>query len=313
MSCRRNGTDPGYIHLPRVWIRASGRSFFFRFHSAFVLIGMLLCLPACELPNPFSSPEPLRFALPGYSIAVSRGHPFGILSLKLDGQQTDFCHPELPLADWEWFRFERIGKTDRRRIKLINRDWREPEVREYDDRVVVAFFRAGALADGVDLGVEYELSVERPEFVVRYTVANHSGILLREPYVMVGLPGFTHPRRMSAVGNGLFSRLPLVPFDDFIRELRASGRQEDEILRHEPAAADSVAQELKGIVSLVEEEYMYTVEASFLADGNVKRAYAAHTRKKRYTTSHLYAFLRDIENGHKAHLTVGYTLFRTRD
>ena len=282
-------------------------------HPGLVLFGILLCLSACGLPNPFASPDPLRFSFSGYSIAVSRGHPFGIVSLKLGDQQTDFCHPELPLADWEWFWFERAGKIGREKIKLISRGWREPEVREYGDRVVVAFFRAGTIADGIDLGVEYELSAERPEFVARYTIANHSGVSLREPYVMLGLPGFTHSRRVSSVGNALFSRLPLVPFDDFRRQLRDSGRREAEILRHELSAVDSAAQELKGIVSLTEGGYIFTVEASFLPDEVVERMYAAHTRKKRYMTSHLYAFLRDIENGNQARLTVGYILSRTRD
>jgi hypothetical protein len=89
--------------------------------------------------------------------------------------------------------------------------------------------------------------------------------------------------------------------------------REDEILRHELSTVNSAARELKRIVSLAEGEYIYTIEASFVPDLTVERAYAAHTRKKRYTTSHLYAFLRDIENDHEARLTVGYTLSRTRD
>jgi len=94
-------------------------------------IGILsLTQISCGLPNPFSShPEDvIRLSGPEYAVSVQSGRLFGIISLKLDGQQTDFSHEELPLDDWEWFKFEFSDEAPRANVKLLQSRWEGPVV-----------------------------------------------------------------------------------------------------------------------------------------------------------------------------------------
>ena len=47
--------------------------------------------------------------LPDFEATISRRAPFGVTRLRLARQPVDFAHAELPLADWEWFWFERAN------------------------------------------------------------------------------------------------------------------------------------------------------------------------------------------------------------
>lgn len=282
-----------------------------------LIVGLVGCGSDKELGP---APEPVTrtvFSFPAYSLAISHGHPFGIVSLKLADQRADFAHRELPLGDWEWFWLnkpaEQTAPEDTFRVKLIDPEWPPPVVEQQGERTVVRFSREDVLNPGITLEVEFSLDDEQPEFDLHYTIHNRSKGALSAPYVMVGLPGFSNHGRIWAVGNGLQIRLPLAPYDNFLEEAIASGKSDYLLMRRDASAPSSGAEALSGSISIAECGRRFTLTAAHRLEGGFTHAYAAHTNRPDYLTSHLYLYLEDIPAGGSRKISVHYSLAEAPD
>ena len=245
------------------------------------------------------------FSCPAYSAVVRFGHPFGVTSLRLPGQPVDFSHPNLPLADWEWFWFDEDGR--RNSTKLIDPDWGPPALAEGPDQAILRFSRRNVLEPGIDLAVEYRLGAQGAAFEVEYTVDNHSGKRLAGPYAMVGFPGFSNHVWISEVATAVQSRVPRPPYATFLAEALADGKSDSLLLRHDvdPRANP---QALAGKIVAVARGGRYALEATCVPGPGVQQVYSAHTIKRLYLTSHLYVFLSDMEDGETRQVLVHYAL-----
>ena len=227
-------------------------------------MGALFCV-SCGIPNPFSSEEQaVTYSFPSYRIAIQEGRPFGIVKLRLAGQRSSFSHKSLPLGDWEWFRFGEAN-GERGQVKLLNADWHEPIISNLEDRILLSYQRDDVVRAGVSLEVVFVLRRDRPEFEIQYHTSNSSRDALIGPYAMLGFPGFPNHGRLSSVEDALSSRLPLMQHANFVDEAHASGEEEYGLLRHDFEPASDVAA-LKGIVTLVEADQTFRLEASFVPD-----------------------------------------------
>ena len=269
--------------------------------------------PLAGLPEPdtytaVSTQRNTILQFPSFRMTVQNGHPFGIVSLRLIGQPVDFVHPALPMGDWEWFWFERPDfPGERVAVKLVQAEWRAPVVERRPSQVVLRFGRRDFFQEGIFLGVTYRLRTDKPEFEIEYSIHNQSIDHLRNPYVMLGFPGFSDHRWISQVANGTGVRPVKPPHLNFISEAWAAGRPEYLLLRQdmEPHGSD---RELKNTVSIRMKSTTYSLSASYVADPHSNRLFSAHTNKPRYLTSHLYAFLKNIAPGASRILVVRYKL-----
>ena len=103
-------------------------------------VGLLLItiLSNCttQPPTVVELSEQMRFArrsdstlleFPSYLVEVQHTDPFGITQLRLqDDPRLNLADGTLPLADWEWLRWTRHGRTQRR--KLLQTHWGKPDM-----------------------------------------------------------------------------------------------------------------------------------------------------------------------------------------
>lgn len=247
-----------------------------------------------------------------YAISVQYGQPFGITSLHLKGQPWDFVHPALPVGDWEWFWFDEEGRTDNpAAVKLLQPDWDIPLIEQNQDGVHLKFSRADAIRPGIGLEVNYRLSAVEPALDIEYSVHNASGISLKNPYVMVGFPGFTDHKWISSVATARELRLPLPPYANFSEEAVAEGKAEYTLLRDDVDLSQTPHRTLKGIVGIAAFGSTYLLQASYAIDADLRQIYSAHTNKPGYLTSHLYVFLKDLADGESSAIIVHYDLSKS--
>jgi len=269
--------------------------------------------PSPPLPPAYysfaSTPKTTSVWLTQYHIAIHNTPPFGIASLRLQGQPVDFAHPELPLGDWEWFWFVEPGQPQgRAAIKLLEADWDPPQVERRADEVVVRFRRPDTLRRGVELEVAYRLDARRPGFAVEYKITNSSNRFLANPYAMVGFPGFANQQWVVAVAHALSARTPAAPFANFRDEALGLGKADYLLLRQDLDLSGQEEGTLSSKVSLRRAGRTYTVETILMSTSGLSHVYMAHTNKPRYLTSHLYAFLRSMAPGQSRSVAVRYLL-----
>jgi len=131
---------------------------------------------------------------------------------------------------------------------------------------------------GITLGVEYTLMLEKPEFEIEYSISNASGDVLLRPFAMLGFPGFPKQDRTSAIGTALDTRLPLRPHGSFWDEAREDGREEYLLLRHDVYPQTAI-DTLRAVVSIVEQNRVFTLESWFVPDDTYRHVFSAHTNK----------------------------------
>jgi len=160
---------------------------------------------------------------------------------------------------------------------------------------------------GIDLSVDVTF---RPagSFSVTYGIANQRPESLHMPYVMVGLPGFSNHRWISAVATTLEPRTCLSPFTSFWQEAMAVDRKEYTLLRDDALLVPQ--EELKGVTAMSTFGTTYLLSARYRLSGVEARAYSAHVNKPGYLTSHLYILLNDMAPYDSVSLPVHYQLSR---
>jgi hypothetical protein len=255
----------------------------------------------------WTSPNSLTFAFAEYIIIISKGSPFGIVSLRLLEQRTNFVPSRDPavLADWEWFRIDVDGKQEW--LKLITPGWDEPIIDLGDEIARVRFLRQDAITQGIILGVEYEFSTRRPEFDVRYFIVNDSGQTLQQPYVMLGFPGFPNFSSIVEVGTAFETRTPRAPFDNFRDEAVDVNLSEYPLLYHN-ALPGVLPEELKASIVVADGDRLFELETTYAPTNSYSSLRSAHTNKPDYLTSHLYATFFNIPQNRQQAITVHYAL-----
>ncbi len=246
----------------------------------------------------------LILSMPSYAVRIRHGMPFGISSLKLRGQRTDFAHADLPLADWEWLRYRAAGKGEQR-TKLLEMDWGPPETQTFPDRFEV-LYHLPVSRDGVAVEVRYVFQAQGASFHVTYTVFNGSSRLLEHVYVMLGLPGFSNHGYITGVASARQQRPPAPPFETFLAAAVARALPEYQLLRHDARAG--ISEGLKGSVQLRDGDRTYRLSSYFLAEPSIMSAYSAHTNKPRYLTSHMYATIGDLPPQQRRAITIHHVL-----
>ena len=251
-----------------------------------------------------------RFELPGYSIVISNGRPFGIVSLRAGGQIWPFSHDQLPLGDWEWFWLEKADTSSWGdvRVKLLDPEWSQPTLTERGDATVVTYSRDDVVYEGIGLDVEYYLFAHTAAFDVHYVIHNGTDASLADPYVMVGFPGFLDNGRIVSVGTlGRADRAVDQPHASFEEEARARGRPEYLLQRSvDPTGAESARYAATVVAN--EGGRTFSLTSQFEADASFPYVFTAHTNKPGYLTSHLYAYMDDIPAGAAKRLVVHHSL-----
>ena len=256
------------------------------------------------LANSFTTS--VRF--PEYSAVIKHGSPFGIISLEMNGQPGNFVHPELPIADWEWFRYDEDGLTNvEKHIKLIQPAWDTPAIAETAEYVEVTFSRPDVLLSGISLRVKYTLAAGG--FDVLYEIENGTAEPLPLPYVMIGFPGFANQRWVSAVASSNEMRYVNEPFGNFWEEAQNSPFSEYTLLEEGPLL--ELARPLKALVAISAFGSTYVLQSSYTQNGSITDVRSAHVNKSAYLTSHLYINLNDIVPGMSASALIRYTLSRS--
>lgn len=253
----------------------------------------------------------IRIFLPAYSIAIQGTSPFGIVSLRLNGQAPDFAHPELPLGDWEWFWYRQAGTDDQwLAAKLLQQDWGEPEIVETSDRILVRYRLNSATEAGADLAVTYRLPLVGSRFGIDYAVVNGTQSRFEKPYLMLGFPGFSNQGFVEEVADAVATRPVSPPHASFQQEANHQSGAEIILLRHDvdPAGADGGS--LEGTIKLRFGTNIYRLTTTFTPDPQSFWVYSAHTNKPLYLTSHLYAYLHSLGSGVRTELGVEYELAR---
>lgn len=266
-------------------------------------------VPADPLADPpgytfRSTRQQLILSMPGYVVRIRHGMPFGISSLKLRGQRTDFAHEALPLADWEWVQYRAPGLGERW-YKLMEMDWGTPEVQSFPDRLE-AVYHLPVAREGIGAEVRYVFLAQATSFHVTYTLFNGSSRALSAVYFMLGLPGFTNHGYITRVASAREQRLPKWPFKAFLAEAEARDLAEYQLLRHDVRAG--ISEGLKGSVQLRDGDNDYRLSSYYLAESSITSAYSAHTNKPRYLTSHLYATIGELPSHQSRSVTIHHVL-----
>ncbi len=265
--------------------------------------------PAPALPYTLEEgADGIAIAFADYRIALRYGEPFGIVSLRLKGQPWDFVHPQLPAGDWEWFWFQEEGRADTAKIKLLQPQWDPPQIETSPEGVVLRFRRAEVLRPGITLRVEYHLRAAEPALVAEYSIDNGSTLTLKNPYVMVGFPGFGDHAWINTVANPRSLRQPLPPYSNFLDEAKAKGLAEYPLLRDDTALAEG--RQLKSLVGISVLGTTYLLEATHIPGPGLRQIFSAHVNKPGYLTSHLYVSMADLAPGASRSLAVRYELVR---
>lgn len=239
---------------------------------------------------------------PQFLLKLQQGSPFGVVLLESAAQPQSFVHPELPLADWEWLWVHEDGETSPgKRIKLIEPSWPDPEVTQTEEGFHVVFTRQTSLA-GADLALSVSYDITSQGFEVEYGVRNLARETVPVPYMMVGFPGFTYPRRVNRVALDDAERSPRDPLANFHQEIVEDGRAEKTLLERNWEEADS----LRSRVTMLAYGERYAVEVSSLPGPDVVAATTRHVIKPAYLTSHLYVTYADLPPDESRRIRVRY-------
>jgi hypothetical protein len=243
---------------------------------------------------------------PSYEVSIRRGNPFGIVSLETPDQFGNFAHWSLPLGDWEWMWYDEDGRDNLgKQIKLIEPGWEPPTISESRDGVQLEFYRKDAILAGLNLEVQY-LFKPGGTFTITYVVENKTGGHLPMPYVMVGFPGFTNHKWVTAVGTRLGPYFPKPPHLTFWEQAISEGRAESTIASDEAGVFGD--QPLKGLIVISMFGRSYMLQAKYSPSEDVAQAHSAHVNKPGYLTSHLYVLLNDMLPDAIAKIKVDYRI-----
>jgi hypothetical protein len=273
------------------------------------LVEVLLPLPTPERfdYSARTTREAFTLSTQQYNVQINHATPFGISSLRLSEQGPDFANKSLPLADWEWLWYRAPAL---RHHKLLEMDWGQPEVEQFQERVEVTY-RQPLSRNGIVAEVRYTFHAREPSFHVVYSILNGSPRKMTDVYVMLGLPGFSNHAYVTSVETARQKRLPRWPSQAFEAEAFVQNIPEYLLLRHDVAAG--ISQGLKGSVTMESEDQAYRLSSYFLSDAGIRSVYSAHTNKPRYLTSHLYATLGEIPPLKSRSVTIHHALTRLRN
>lgn len=245
---------------------------------------------------------------PGYRAVVQYGDPFGIVTLEMAAQPGTFAHWHLPLADWEWFWYDEDGRdTPQKRAKLIDPIWSGPAVYESADSLKLVFHRQDVVLPGIDLTVDYTFRAGG-SFSATYSIANQRPATLHMPYAMIGFPGFSNHKWVSAVATAQESRESQTPYSNFWQEAAALGHKEYTLLRDDGDGGP--AHTFKGLIAMSTFDATYILEATYQVSGVEASVRSAHVNKPGYLTSHLYMLLKDMAPNDSVSIPVHYQLSR---
>jgi hypothetical protein len=235
----------------------------------------------------------------GYEATFGWRHPFGLTHFAEPGAMAPVGHADLPLADWEWLWLGE-GRRPAQRRKLLEGGWVAPVPRVTQTGVRLSF-RRQLRVDGRALELSVTVDAGAQEIAVRYALHNLSGRMAPRPYLMLGFPGFTDPRRVARVRLGDERRAPSLPSQTFETALR-DDEAERTLLEQRWAGEDSLHARVAGT------EGEQSVAVSCVPGRDVLEAIARHVLKPRYLTSHLYLRFADLLPGETHQITVRYRL-----
>ena len=271
--------------------------------------GNVIAAPvAPPLPSYTVSKNEFRtFVLTGsMRMTISHGKPFGITSLRLAGQGTNYAHPDLPLADWEWVWFRRQGVL--LSTKLLEESFEGPVVERFPDHFVLTYSRKGLSHRQVDAEVVFTIPARGSSFDVEYVLRNGAIHTLEAPYAMLGFPGFANHAQVNEVGLLGYTRRARKPHGNFHSE-GATRSAEYALLRQDVPGSRTAPMTSSVAMDLVDRTAR--LETTFLPPGDLISLFAAHTNKPEYMTSHLYVTMPDLEVGQSRSLFVRYELSAT--
>ncbi|MBT4096257.1 MAG: hypothetical protein HOC05_02355 [Gemmatimonadetes bacterium] len=223
-----------------------------------------------------------------FSVAISSGQPFGVVSLRMRDQPGDFAHWEFPLGDWEWLWF---GDADTVRSKLIDPVWNGPKVSRTDTSVVLAYSRKSVILDGLDLAVTYTFG-HGPDFDIEYAIKNGSGTTIAAPYSMLGFPGFSNHRWIDFVATNLEPRSAPDSLQSYWEDAVARQVPEYTLLRDDVSFAHAGL--LSSVVAYAVLGEAYLLSSELVDHRMISTAFSAHVNKPGYLTSHIYVTYEDL-------------------
>jgi len=232
--------------------------------------------------------------------------PFGISSLRLSGQQIDYAHPDLPLADWEWLWFQRQGF--RLATKLIEETFERPTVERFPEQLVITYRKNGLSYRPVDVEIIFRVPLKGSYFEVEYVIRNGAIHTLEAPYAMLGFPGFSNYALVNEVSLSGKTRDARKPYGNFRSEGLA--RNEEYALLRQDLPGRSISA-MTSSVAIDLPDRTCRLETTFLPPGDLTALFSAHTNKPNYMTSHLYVTMPDLEVGQSRSLSVHYDLSET--
>lgn len=246
-------------------------------------------------------------ALPHCSAIVQPAQPFGITSLRLQGQPVDFVAPGLSIGDWEWFWFRTPDASrEKLQIKLLTSQWDPPSLVSKEEYVELTYRRQNTLRAGIAVAVRFRFWALEPRFDVEYSISNGSGYTLYAPYAMVGFPGFTDHRWVSGVADGQHERQPWRPHRNYFSEALSRRLPEYLLLRHD--VEGGAMEGLKSRIAMAVGDGSYVLDGYFLPTPGLAKVHSAHTNKPGYLTSHLYATFEDLPHQQSRSLLISYVL-----
>ncbi|MBT6627093.1 MAG: hypothetical protein HOB49_08795, partial [Gemmatimonadetes bacterium] len=171
--------------------------------TACLLLFTILSSCTAQPPTVVELSEHMRFTrrsdstlleFPSYLVEIRHTDPFGITQLRLqDDTRLNLADGTLPLADWEWLWWTRLGQTQRR--KLLQTDWGKPFIEAGEDWIRLHFTRHMKDHD-IIVNVDMDF-YDNLRFGVTYQVTNVGTQAVLAPYVMLGFPGFGNQRQTS--------------------------------------------------------------------------------------------------------------------
>ena len=207
------------------------------FEDSFILaddFGKGLPAPVEERPSPLYTVSANDFRTvvltDSLRMTIRHGKPFGITSLRLTGQKTDYAHSDLPLADWEWVWFRRQGFQ--LSTKLLEESFEGPVVERFPDHAVITYSKKGLSYRPVDVEIVFTVPANGSSFDVEYVLRNGAIHTLEAPYAMLGFPGFSNHAHVNEVSLSGNTRRVRKPYRNFQSE-GVSRRTEYGLLRQD--------------------------------------------------------------------------------
>ena len=213
-------------------------------------------------------------------LITSSAAPFGIISLRVPGQRSNFAHLQLPPADWEWLTYRRPGCEPllERQLRWDRR--RGPLVEARTDSLRLTYRMDSVMRPAVDLAGRYTIRTSDPEFDIAYTVSNGTSNALESPFAMIGFPGFSYHTAIGEVTTVAQTRRPQPPHRSFASEAVAKGLDEYGLLRR---AAGPGEDRLSASIAIIEEASAFRLHTAVALPHEFK-AHVAHINKPAYMT-----------------------------